>query len=386
MRGQRYFKPHCMIDNILLAPYYLTLKTRHFLYDKGIRKSSRAGVPAIGIGNITVGGTGKTPHTELTVRTLLSLEAFRGKHLAVLSRGYRRRSKGFQQVTADSPSEFSGDEPLQIKRKFPGITVAVDADRVEGCGFLVNPGTLETSKKGRKCLHREFPPADAIVLDDVLQHRALKPDLSILLIDFHHPVSKDMLLPFGRLRDLRERTSAADVVIISKCPTYLEDSQRTEWAESLGLKDFDPGTMQGTTSAGRKQTLLFSTIRYRDPAPVFPEGDQHYVYAPRAIVFTGIADDTPLMAFLSGKYKISGHLTFSDHHRFNESDIRMILGAAESEPTAILVTTEKDSQRLSDMEKIPGTLRKRMFQVPIEAEFLTEEEDAIFRNLLENLL
>lgn len=375
-----------MIDNILLAPYYLILKARHFLYDKGIRKAVRAEVPAIGFGNITVGGTGKTPHTELAVRTLLSLKAFQGKHIAVLSRGYRRKSKGFQQVTTDSSAAFAGDEPLQMKNKFPDITVAVDADRVEGCGFLARPERLGTSKKARKCRDMEFPAADVIILDDVLQHRALKPHLSILLIDYHHPVCKDMLLPLGRLRDLRERTFAADLIIISKCPTYLDDTQRLEWAGSLKLRGFDLATMQGTNPWGRKQTLLFSTISYCTPTAVFPEGDPHYVYAPRAIVFTGIADDTPLMAFLSGKYRISGHLVFGDHHRFTEPDIRTISGASESEPTALVVTTEKDSQRIRDMENIPETLKKRMFQVPIEAAFLSEKETAIFCSLLNGLV
>ena len=149
-----------MIDQILLAPYYLSLKLRHFLYDKGIRKSVKAAVPAVCIGNITVGGTGKTPHTEMTLRTLLSMEEAEGKHFAVLSRGYKRRSKGFQQVMADSKSSFSGDEPLQIKTKFPEVTVAVDADRVEGCDFLCHPARLKTSKKGRRCLNKEFLPAD----------------------------------------------------------------------------------------------------------------------------------------------------------------------------------------------------------------------------------
>ena len=376
-----------MIDKILLAPYYVALKCRHFLYDKGIRESVRADVPTICIGNITVGGTGKTPHTELVLRILLDAEAAAGKNIAVLSRGYKRKSKGFQQVMTDSTSALSGDEPLQIKRKFPQVTVAVDAKRVEGCGFLCHPDTLNTSKKGRKCLNREFPAADIIVLDDAFQHRALQPDISVLLIDYNRPVMEDSLLPIGHLRDLRERISAADIIIVTKCPTYMDGLEQDRWIRALGIEKFNPDTKSGLGGKGRKQTVLFSTIRYCQPKPVFEEGDTHYLYAKRAIVFSGIADDTPLTAYVAGTYRISGHLAFGDHHRYGRSDIRDISDAAEKEPTAIVLTTEKDSQRLADIKKeIPETLRRRMFQIPIEASFMSEDESSIFQTLVLGLL
>ena len=139
-----------MIDKILLFPYWFSLKFRHFLFDTEIRKVHTADVPTICIGNVTVGGTGKTPHTEMLIRTLLQDEEWGGKNLAVLSRGYKRKTKGFQQVTADGSALLYGDEPLQIKKKFPGITVAVDKSRTEGCNFLAHPEKLETSKKARR--------------------------------------------------------------------------------------------------------------------------------------------------------------------------------------------------------------------------------------------
>ena len=375
-----------MIDHILLAPYYLSLKLRHFLFDKGIRKSVKAAVPSVCIGNITVGGTGKTPHTEMTLRTLLSMEEAEGKHFAVLSRGYKRRSKGFQQVMADSKSSFSGDEPLQIKTKFPEVTVAVDADRVEGCDFLCHPARLKTSKKGRRCLNKEFLPADLIVLDDAFQHRSLKADLTVLLTDYHRPVMSDHLMPIGRLRDLRERTKAADVVIVTKCPSFMDEQEKHEWLAAMGIRNFDSGTLSGLNPDGKEQTVLFSTIRYCDAVKVFPEGDAHYIYSKRAILFSGIANDTPLRSYLAGKYRITGHMKFADHHRFTKADIRMIGSAASGEPTAVIVTTEKDAQRLRETKEVPEILRKRMFQVPIEAVFLTEHETAIYRQLLKNLL
>ena len=375
-----------MIDNVLLFPYYLTLKIRHFLYDRGIRKSTGADVPAVCIGNITVGGTGKTPHTEMVVRTLLSLPGFEGKHIAVLSRGYKRKSKGFQQVMTDSTADFAGDEPLQIKCKFPSVTVAVDVKRVEGCDFLCHPEKLAASKKGRKCLDRDFPAADIIVLDDAFQHRALKPDLSVLLIDFHRPVADDHLMPLGRLRDLKERTSAADVIIITKCPSFMDENEKDQWLDSLGIRDFDYRTRQGRNSrSGKTQTVLFSTIRYGDAMPVFEDADPRYVYAKRAVLFSGIANDMPLRSYLAGRYSIAGHLQFGDHHRFTTGDLRSIGAEAGKEPTAMLATTEKDSQRLKGMKKVPEALKKRMFQIPIEAVFLTEEEKSVFQDIIANL-
>ena len=138
-----------MIDKILLFPYWLSLKLRHFFYDSGLRKVSSADVPTICIGNITVGGTGKTPHTEMLIRTLLQDEEWGSRSIAVLSRGYKRKTKGFQQVTSDGTALAYGDEPLQIKKKFPGITVAVDKSRTEGCDFLAHPDKLQTTKKGK---------------------------------------------------------------------------------------------------------------------------------------------------------------------------------------------------------------------------------------------
>ena len=155
-----------MIDKILLFPYWLSLKFRHFLYDSGLKKVRQADVPTICIGNITVGGTGKTPQTEMLIRTLLQDEEWGSRNLAVLSRGYKRKTKGFQQVTADGSALAYGDEPLQIKKKFPEITVAVDKSRIEGCDFLAHPEKLQSSKKGRKCIDKNIPAADLIILDD----------------------------------------------------------------------------------------------------------------------------------------------------------------------------------------------------------------------------
>jgi tetraacyldisaccharide 4'-kinase len=371
-----------MIDKLILFPYWLTLKCRHAFYNIGLFKSHKAAVPTICVGNITVGGTGKTPHTEMIIRMLLESEEWGDKNIAVLSRGYKRRSKGFQQVTVDGTAEDFGDEPLQIKRKFPNVTVAVDKSRKRGCEFLSNPELLQTSKKARRCISKDMPKADIIVLDDAFQHRALKPDFSVVLVDYSRPIFKDYLLPMGRLRDLPERIGAADIVIVTKCPTYIDDQQRNRWAANLGIKDYDPQTGEGTRKNGKKQHILFTSIAYDNAKAIFPEGDARYIYAKRLILFSGIANDTPFRNYLCGNYKIVKHFNFPDHHKFTRADMHSIRDAADNYPTSVIMTTEKDCQRVRDCRFIPGGLKQRMFHAPIKVEFLTEGDRNIFRSLL----
>ena len=373
-----------MIDKILLFPYWLSLKIRHFLYDAGLKKVRSADVPTICIGNITVGGTGKTPHTEMLIRTLLQDQEWGGKNLAVLSRGYKRKTKGFQQVTADGSAAAYGDEPLQIKKKFPGITVAVDGNRIEGCDFLAHPEKLQSSKKARKCMDKNLPASDLIILDDAFQHRSLKPTLSIVLVDYNRPIFKDHLLPFGRLRDLPQRIAAADIVIVSKCPNEVNAWEKCTWAENLGVMNFDATSCSGTRRNGKKQHIFFSTITYDAAEAVFPEGNPRYIYTNRLVLFSGIANDAPLLSYLSSDYKIVRHFKFPDHHKFSRADIGTIASAAKEFPTSVLMTTEKDCQRIRDCKKIKEELKQRMFYSPIKTAFLTENETKKFILALKN--
>ena len=375
-----------MLDRIILAPYYLTLKLRHFCYDHGIRKVSTCEVPTICVGNITAGGTGKTPHTEMILRTLLKSDDWAYEDLAVLSRGHRRASGGFQIVTRDGSVKEYGDEPLQIKTKFPGVTVAVDRHRVKGCDLLCHPEKLKTDKRARKCSDAEIAPADLIVLDDAFQYRSLRAYYNIILVDYNRPTHKDKLLPFGRLRDLPERLGAADIIIVSKCPAFLEDEKKIEWAKVFGLEDFDPLTCKGTVRKGKEKILLFSTIWYSALSPIFEEADPRYAYSQKLILFSGIAKDTPLRMYLSDEHKIVKRFCFEDHHKYTKYDIRRIMNAVRENPTAVVATTEKDCQRILDLGNIPKELKVRLFQVPIEVGFLSEHEKAVFEtSLLEAL-
>ena len=328
--------------------YGLVLRIRHLLYDKGWKKSFSAPVPTVCVGNITVGGTGKTPHVELLLRLLLAA----GKQPAVLSRGYKRKLKGFQQVPADSSAALYGDEPVQIAHKFPEVPVAVDKDRVHGCEQLAS------------CHPERSRGISCIVLDDAFQYRRLRATLNIVLVDFHRPVFKDRLLPWGRLRDLPKRLQAAQLVIVTKCPAELSAQEREAWRKDLHLSP--------------EQQLFFTTLQYGTPLPVFPEADKHYLYAKQCTVFTGIANDAPLRRYLSDTYKILQHFQFPDHHAYGKGDLRRIARAVKASATSCLITTEKDAQRLRDCKNVPQSIRERLFFVPIEAAFLQEEEQAAF--------
>ena len=330
--------------------YRLILSLRHLAFDKGWKKSFEAKVPTICVGNITVGGTGKTPHTEMILRKLLYSDQWAFKNIAVLSRGYKRKSKGFQIVDRDSSARFAGDEPLQIARKFPSVTVAVDKDRVNGCEKLADK------------------VADIIVLDDAFQYRRLRPTKSIVLVDYNRPIYSDKLLPWGRLRDLPSRIKAADAVIVTKCPGTITEWDRQEFRRRLKLKD--------------SQKLFFTTVAYDTPEPVFPEADSRYTYSQRLILVSGIANDAPLRSQLSDTYKISERLSFGDHHKFSRADIHRIEKAVKEFPTACIMTTEKDAQRLRDAKKVPDKIRQRLFYIPVKAEFFTPEEDAAFTSFI----
>lgn len=372
-----------MIDRILLFPYYLVLKIRHGMYNKGfIYKSREAEVPTICIGNITAGGTGKTPHTEMLLRTLQTSDDWGFRNVAVLSRGYKRKSKRFQQVIASGTASFYGDEPIQIKKKFPAVTVAVDKNRIEGCSFLCHPELLETSKKARKCVDKNFFPSELIVLDDAFQYRKLKATYNIVLVDYNRPLNKDMLLPLGRLRDLPSRLRVADAVIITKCPHYMEDSDRAEFLSGMGYTDFNPKLCEAVNKKGQTQKVFFTCINYQPLVQIYEEGDTRYIYSKKLILFSGIAKDTPLRRFLSDKYKIVRRFRFEDHHNYSGNDIKTIEAATKACPTAVVATTEKDAQRLVDCRKVTPRLKERLFQIPIETAFLSETEEAVFTDSL----
>lgn len=371
-----------MIDRILFFPYYLWLKARNDFYAKGGKRVQRSEVPTLCIGNITAGGTGKTPHVEMVLRMLSESEEWGGKNLAVLSRGYKRESKGFQQVVADGSATMFGDEPLQIKKKFPAATVVVDKDRVEACKLLADPRRLQTKKYEKKCWNRELPAADYIVLDDAFQYRKLKANKTIVLVDWNRPIFEDRLLPLGHLRDLPERIVEADAIVVTKCPEQLDTSEMTAFAFKLGVSNYNPVSCEGTAADGKTQLVFFTKIHYGQAQTLFEGADTRFIYSKKVIMLTGIAKDTPLRNYLSDTYKIIKRFRFPDHHKYTWSDINKLQSAILHNQTAAIATTEKDAQRLMDFNGMPRPIAERMFVVPIETAFVDERQKAVFRDFV----
>lgn len=374
-----------MLDKVILLPYWLILRLRNRLYDKGLIKSAKADVPTICVGNVTAGGTGKTPHVEMILRMLQDNFKWGNSNIAVLSRGYKRTSRGFQQVTREGSAALFGDEPLQIKKKFPAVTVAVDKDRIEGADYLAHPEKFKESKQAAKCWNSDFPAADIIVLDDAYQYRKLKADLNIVLVDYNRPVTNDKLLPFGSLRDLPKRIYDADILIITKCPSDINDIEKEDFTRTLGFREFNSAEHSVTGKNGKKQTILFTSVHYESPQKVYSTSDSRYFYSKSLVMFSGIAKDAPLVNYLSDYYKIIRAFRFPDHHKFTSADINGILSAIKHNPTASLCTTEKDAQRILDYVEMPHMLMERMFYIPIFVDFITEEEKQAFDAVLLNL-
>lgn len=339
-----------MIGRILLFPYWLALRLRNARYDSGRAVSVHHEIPVISVGNITVGGTGKTPMVEYLVN-LLQGEC----RVAVLSRGYKRKGKGFHLVEATDTAGMVGDEPLQIKRKFPDILVVVDKDRNHAMTQLL-------------ALPPEQRP-ELVVLDDGFQYRRLQPDANLVLIPFNRPIFKDRLLPLGRLRDLPEQIRRASAVVVTKGPRYLDEWERSKIRQQTRLRP--------------EQPLFFATIAYRDPLPVFRwEADKRYIYSKEVFLFSGVADDRPLRVHLTDRYERIVHKRYGDHHRFTRSDLKAISRFARRNPRALLLTTEKDAMRLTDNPYLDEIVRRRLFYLPVETAFLTEEEARAFEELM----
>ncbi|MDE3743910.1 tetraacyldisaccharide 4'-kinase [Maribacter polysaccharolyticus] len=285
--------------------YGLVVHVRNVLYDFGILKSTSFKTPTICVGNLSVGGTGKTPMIEYLVALLQD----RYK-VAVLSRGYKRKSKGFQIASDGGNVEELGDEPYQIFKKFPKITVAVDADRCNGIANL------------EKSVH-----PDLVLLDDAFQHRKVKPGFSILLTAYDGLYSKDRYLPTGNLRDSKREARRAHVIVVTKCPDTLDNERQTQVLKSLKPK--------------KEQQVLFSQLRYDhrlkgNGAPLSLED----LLGQRVTLVTGIANPKPLVGYLIDRGVDLEHLEYRDHHFFSTSEI----GLFNSKP--IVLTTEKDFARL----------------------------------------
>lgn len=332
----------------------MVVNFRNMLFNLNILRGREFEVPVISVGNITVGGTGKTPHTEHLIQ-LLSKKF----NIAVLSRGYKRKSRGFMVVETNSTSKMVGDEPLQIKLKFPSVMVAVDEKRVRGIEKI-----LEITEKR----------PDVIILDDAFQHRYITPSINILLIDFSRMITEDDLLPLGSLREPASNRDRANIIIVTKCPREIKPIDERIITKDLHIWPY--------------QDLFFSRIKYGKLLPVFPEQVAEKIFTPDAdtaiILLTGIANPIPLRDKLLKTTRSVVAAEFPDHHPYTLKDMEKVsvqFGALTSEKRMI-VTTEKDKIRILEISNLPSTITENLYYIPIEISFINQTENEFDKKIL----
>jgi tetraacyldisaccharide 4'-kinase len=320
--------------------YGILLMLRNKMYDWGIFKATSFDIPIISVGNLSVGGTGKTPHVEYLIR-LLSDEY----KIAVLSRGYKRKTKGFKIADDNSTVADIGDEALQINKKFKNILVAVDENRVNGI---------------RK-IKKQYPNIEVIILDDAYQHRSVKPGLSILLTDFHKLYTSDYILPVGKLREFRAGASRADIIIVTKTMRPLSP---------ILARD-----LNDTIKPLSHQQLLYSYINYLPLRPTtLTDKNQLAHKISSVLIFAGIENIYPLLDHVSRMVNYMEYLKFSDHHLYSERDLNLIREKFDNllGKDKIIITTEKDIVRFI-CPQVPAQLADvPLFYLPIEIKIHNE--------------
>ena len=289
-------------------------RTRNFLYDTGFFKEIQLKIPIIGVGNITVGGTGKTPHCEYIAKTLDSKYK-----LALLSKGYGRTSKDFLYVEINSKAIEVGDEALQSKQNIPNQIVAVDHSRVNGIQKIL----------------QDFPETNVFILDDAFQHRSIKIGLNILLTDYNNPVYKDFIMPVGKLRESRIGLKRADCIIVTKCPENLNEKEAIKIENKL---KFDG-------------SVFFSKIKYEDIISIKDKTVIKSIKGKSILLITGIANSNPILDYLKNLNINFRHLEFSDHYKYESKDIKKIIKTFQKSNDLIL-TTEKDAQKLKEFNEL----------------------------------
>lgn len=314
--------------------YGLAIRLRHFLYDRGWLSCKSYPFPILCVGNLAVGGTGKTPMVEYLVRLIGESQ------VAILSRGYRRKTKGFVLADDSSSARSLGDEPFQYHRKFPHANVAVCESRQEGISQLL-----------------KTPSFKVILLDDAFQHRKVKAGMNLLLTSYQKLYTQDFLLPMGRLRDIRARAAHAQVILVTKCPPLSKEEK------DKIINQLHPTPLQ---------SVFFTHIAYSQM--VYGEGKvmslAQFITTPFTLI-TGIANPTPLVDFLHEKGAQFSHLAYSDHHHFSDKELKKLSQYPK------LLTTEKDYVRFANA--LP-----QLYYLPIETQFLDKEEKEKFDALILN--
>lgn len=334
----------------LLAPlslfYGIGVKIRNLLFDWGFLPSKEYPVPVISIGNLAVGGTGKTPHTEYVIRLLK--KKYRP---AVLSRGYKRQTGGYILADNKSTSRTIGDEPFQIKLKFPDVIVAVDSNRRRGIRNLLQLPAGERP--------------DVIILDDAYQHRYVRPSFSILTTDYHRLFYKDMLLPAGRLRESKGGRKRANAVVVTKCPSDLQPIDFRIIEDRMELVSY--------------QHIFFSHIIYDELEPVFRSYADTFTRRKitkedNVLLIAGIASSGPFVEEVKRQAGVVTTMIFPDHHSFERQDLIKIKDTFDriASLDKYILMTEKDAARMLDNPSVPEDLKSMLYYLPIRVGFISK--------------
>lgn len=332
--------------------YGLGVKIRNLMFDIGILKSESFNIPVISVGNITVGGSGKTPHVEYLIRLLQDYVT-----VSVLSRGYKRKTHGYQLANDNSKTSDIGDEPYQMKQKFTSVHVAVDSKRTRGISHIIHD--KETCDTG------------AILLDDAYQHRYVKPGLNILLVDYHRLIIYDKLLPAGRLREPASEKKRADIVIVTKCPKDLKPMEYRVLTKVMNLYPF--------------QELYFTSIEYNELKGIYNHKTLKLkeITGKKIILLTGIASPKQIINDLSPFSSSITSIAFGDHHTFTDKDIEYINTqylAIDGEK--LIITTEKDATRLTEVTRLCDDAKANIYALPIHITFMLGQGEKFNHRIL----
>lgn len=346
--------------------YAVGVAVRNFLYSTGLRRQEAPHITTIGVGNLCTGGSGKTPHVEYLLRLMSDKYP-----TAMLSRGYRRKSKGFVADDGSHDATLLGDEPAMIAAKFPHVRVAVCENRVDGVKRLMdvqeNLETLDNTNDQGHTENQDKPELPRlIILDDVYQHRRIKPNINILLTEFRHPYFHDRILPYGNLREFRSARNRASIVIVTKCPAVLNPVDKHNFISDLKLQNY--------------QKIFFSYLKY-GPLRTLDgkETDFDLRKMDGVLAMTGIAHPEPMIEELRHSCKVQ-HLAFPDHHDYTKHDVARIREAFEAirGERKIIITTQKDAMRLHGL-----TGELPVYVLPIEVAF-HKEKDLDFDQIIES--
>ena len=339
-----------IVFKLLSYIYRMVIAIRHWLFDINVLKSQKFNIPIICVGNITVGGTGKTPTAEMIIDTMKPTYK-----VALLSRGYGRRTKGYREVTLDSSYRDVGDEPLQIKLKFPDVLVVVCEKRVEAI----------------RRIEAEHPEINLIVMDDGFQHRHVDPRINVVVLDYTRPVFEDDFLPVGNLRDNLNSLYRAHYFIVTKCPEDMQPLDQRMWRKDLQLVAY--------------QKIYFTRVVPTAAVPLF-QTPNHLREGEEVIVMSGIGNPKPFVKSVRKHYNVVANLVYPDHHVYTVEDIEKIVSHIKQHPNAMLLTTEKDAVKLRRSRRVPDLMRERLFYQPVKVEFLEGSDENFFETLKSDLL